>query len=218
MEKILFAKTARGVYNKNMNAKNYNALMLETAERLSGENNRLLIHACCAPCSSACFERLKDYFKITAFFYNPNIEDGEYLKRKAELMRFIEQTGWADARDCEHDEGAFYSAVKGLENCREGGERCRACFKLRLERTAREAAENGYDYFTTTLTLSPLKDARIINEIGYGLEKKYAVKWLPCDFKKSNGYLRSLQLSEEHKLYRQNYCGCVFSRQTLDKN
>ena len=87
-----------------------------------------------------------------------------------------------------------------------------------MERTAREAAKNGYDYFTTTLTLSPLKDARIINEIGYGLEKEYAVKWLPCDFKKSNGYLRSLQLSEEHKLYRQNYCGCVFSRQTLDKN
>ncbi|MDE7087282.1 MAG: epoxyqueuosine reductase QueH, partial [Clostridia bacterium] len=159
---------------------------------------------------------LKDFFEITVFFYNPNIEDEEYLKRKAELMRFINETGWAKSIDCEHDVNAFYGAAKGLEACPEGGERCFKCFRLRLERTVKEAKEKNFDYFCTTLTLSPLKNAEKINEIGKELEKEYGVKWLYSDFKKSNGYLRSLQLSREHNLYRQNYCGCVFSQNTLD--
>lgn len=172
----------------------------------------LLLHACCAPCSSACLERLHDKFEVTAFFYNPNVEDGEYLKRKNELIRFITQTGWAEIIDCEHDTSAFYSAVKGLESCPEGGERCTECFKLRLERTAVEAKKRGFDYFSTTLTLSPLKDAERINGIGFAFAEKYGVKWLPCDFKKADGYKRSLELSKKFSLYRQNFCGCVFSK------
>lgn len=204
------------LYNIDMNAKNYNAEMLKIIESLGGERKKLLLHACCAPCSSACLERLKDYFNVTAFFYNPNIEDAEYLKRKAELIRFIGETGWADILDCDHDTGEFYSAISGYENCEEGGERCKICFKLRLERTARAAKEGGFDYFCTTLTLSPLKDSAAINAIGVELAEKYGVSWLYSDFKKQNGYLRSLQLSKEHSLYRQNYCGCVFSLNPLD--
>ncbi|MDE7084571.1 MAG: epoxyqueuosine reductase QueH [Clostridia bacterium] len=199
-----------------MNAKNYNAEMQKITDSLNGERKKLLLHACCAPCSSACLERLKDYFNVTAFFYNPNIEDGEYFKRKAELIRFINETGWADVLDCGHDTREFYSAVHGFENCKEGGERCKICFKLRLEETARAAAEGGFDYFCTTLTLSPLKDAAAINAIGAALAASYGVKWLYSDFKKQNGYLRSLQLSKEHSLYRQSYCGCVFSQNPLD--
>lgn len=204
-------------YNIAMNTINRNAEMEKIIQGLGEKKPRLLLHACCAPCSSACLERLKDYFKTTVFFFNPNIEDEEYLKRKGELIRLINLTGWADIDDCEHETGAFYSAVKGLEDCPEGGARCAVCFKLRLERTAKQAAEKGFDYFSTTLTLSPLKDAEKINSIGIALAKEYGVKWLPCDFKKKNGYLRSLELCREYALYRQNYCGCVFSqRQTLD--
>lgn len=195
-----------------MNAKNYNAEMLKITESFNGQKRRLLLHACCAPCSSACLERLHEAFDITVLFYNPNIEDEEYAKRKNELIRFIKETGWADIVDCEHDTRKFYSAVKGLEQCPEGGERCTECFKLRLTYTAAKAKELGFDYFTTTLTLSPLKNAERINAIGRELERAYGVKWLPSDFKKANGYLRSIKLSEEHALYRQNYCGCVFSK------
>lgn len=201
-----------------MNAINHNAEMNKIIRALQGTRKKLLLHACCAPCSSACIERLKEYFAVTAFFYNPNIEDEEYFKRKAELIRFINETGWADILDCGHDVAQFYTAVTGLENCGEGGERCLTCFKLRLEETARAAAEGGYDYFSTTLTISPLKNANAINAIGQSAAQKYGVLWLPCDFKKENGYLRSLKLSQEHRLYRQNYCGCVFSQNTLDKN
>lgn len=186
--------------------------MLKLIDGLNGKRPKLLLHACCAPCSSSCLERLKNAFDITVFFYNPNIEDGEYLKRKAELIRFITLTGWAEIADCDHDVNRFYGAVKGLESCAEGGARCAKCFELRLEETAREAKESGFDYFATTLTLSPLKDARLINATGERLAEKYGVKWLPNDFKKSNGYLRSLELSKEYSLYRQNYCGCVFSK------
>ncbi len=195
-----------------MNAVNYNAEMHKIIERLKGGKPKLLMHACCAPCSSSCLERLKDHFEASAYFYNPNIENGEYIKRKNELIRFITETGWADLLECGHDEGEFYSAVKGLESCPEGGKRCAECFRLRLKETARAAKENGYDYFTTTLTLSPLKDASLINSLGEELGKEYGVNWLYCDFKKENGYLRSLQLSKQYSLYRQDYCGCVFSR------
>ncbi|MGN0824098.1 MAG: epoxyqueuosine reductase QueH [Candidatus Coproplasma sp.] len=194
-----------------MNKINYDKEQLKIIAGFGESKPKLLLHACCAPCSSACLERLKDNFKITVFFYNPNIETEEYLKRKSELIRFIDETGWADYIDCEHDTHAYYSAVKGLEKCAEGGERCEKCFSLRLTRTAKEAKEGGYDYFTTTLTISPLKDEQLINTIGLNLEKEFAVKWLPSDFKKHDGYLRSIALSKEHNLYRQNFCGCIYS-------
>lgn len=183
--------------------------MQEIIEGLDGKK-RLLLHCCCAPCSSACLERLKDFFNITVLFYNPNIGGEEYFKRKEELKRLIEKTGWADFCDCDREESKFLLAAKGLENCKEGGERCKACFKLRLEKTAEIAECGGYDYFTTTLTLSPLKNAALINEIGESLQQK--AKWLYCDFKKRGGYKRSLELSKEYGLYRQNYCGCEFSK------
>ncbi|MGN0813099.1 MAG: epoxyqueuosine reductase QueH [Candidatus Coproplasma sp.] len=194
-----------------MNKTNYDKEQQKIIESFCGQKPKLLLHACCAPCSSACLEKLKDNFSVTVFFYNPNIEDEEYLKRKGELIRFIEETGWAESIDCEHDTRSFYGAVKGLELCQEGGERCEKCFTLRLERTAEEAKKRKFDYFTTTLTISPLKDEQLINAIGYALAEKYSVKWLPSDFKKRNGYLRSIKLSEQHSLYRQNYCGCIYS-------
>lgn len=188
--------------------RNFEKLMLGQIARL-GEKKKLLLHCCCAPCSSACLERLKDYFDVTAFFYNPNIEDGEYERRKAELIRLIEKTGWAEYADCDRDANKFYEAVKGLEDCPEGGARCEKCFYLRIEKTAKEAFEKDFDYFTTTLTISPLKDAELINSIG---EKLGGEKWLYSDFKKKDGYLKSLELSRQFGLYRQNFCGCVFSR------
>ena len=199
-----------------MNAKNFNEETRKIIAELGGRQAKLLLHACCAPCSSACLERLHGHFDVTVLFYNPNIEDAEYLKRKDELLRFLRETGWAEFIDCDHDTNEFYSAVKGLENCPEGGERCGACFKLRLDKTARLAAESGFEYFGTTLTISPWKNAELINGIGGQLAEIYKVKWLYSDFKKQNGYLRSFELSREHSLYRQNYCGCVYS-QTLDK-
>ena len=145
------------------------------------------------------------------FFYNPNIAGGEYSKRKAELLKLIEETGWARAIDCERDEAAFLTAVRGLENEKEGGARCEVCFKLRLEKTAKTAEKLGFDYFATTLTISPLKNAAVINAVGEKLAEGKRVKWLYSDFKKRGGYLRSLRLSEEYGLYRQSYCGCAFS-------
>lgn len=195
-----------------MNAKNYDLLMIEQAEKFKGKT--LLLHCCCAPCSSSCLERLKDYFKITVFFYNPNIEDEEYERRKSELIRFISETGWADFIDCDHDTSEFYSYIKGHEKDKEGGARCEKCFELRLKKTAEVAKD--FDFFTTTLTVSPLKNAELINKIG---ERLGGDKWLYSDFKKRNGYLRSVNLSKEHALYRQNYCGCVFSeRSESNKN
>ena len=203
-------------YSFFMNAKSLDKLMQEEAAAAE-KNSRLLLHCCCAPCASACIERLKDFFKVTVLFYNPNIGEEEYLRRKNELKRFLSETGWADFMDCDHDESEFYGAVKGLENCPEGGARCEKCFRLRLERTAKIADENNFDYFTTTLTISPLKNAEIINAIGESIKGR--AKWLHSDFKKRDGYLRSCRLSAEHSLYRQNYCGCAFSRaQSIEKS
>lgn len=192
-----------------MNAKNFDEMMKRQIAA-AGKGKRLLMHCCCAPCSTACLERLKDDFKITVFFYNPNIADEEYERRKAELIRFIGETGWADFIDCDRDENEFYSAVKGLENEKEGGARCLKCFNLRLKKTKETADALDFDYFTTTLTVSPLKNAAAINAIGESLGGE---KWLYSDFKKRNGYLRSTQLSKEYGLYRQNFCGCKFSEQ-----
>ena len=177
---------------------------------------KLLLHSCCAPCSSHCIEYLSQHFNITVLYYNPNIyPEAEYEKRKAEQKRLISEMDTkypVKMLDCDFESEKFYSAVKGLENCREGGERCFICYRLRLEKTAIEAKNNGFDYFTTTLTISPLKNAQKINEIGEELAEKYCVKFLPSDFKKREGYKRSIELSKVYNLYRQNYCGCVFSQ------
>lgn len=191
---------------------------MQAIQNTAGKKPTLLLHTCCAPCSSACLERLKDTFQITALFYNPNIEDEEYLKRKQELIRFLQETGWAAICDCDHDTAEFYTAVAGYENEPERGKRCQICFALRLKKTAQIAEEEGFDYFTTTLTLSPLKDATLLNTIGEAVAKGKRTKWLYSDFKKENGYARSLELSTQHCLYRQNYCGCVFSKRNSNQN
>ena len=196
----------------------------KTASNSSGQDEaktrakapRLLLHSCCAPCSSYVLEYLSDYFVITDFFYNPNIApQEEYRYREEELKRLIREMhpkyeiAFVAGK---YDPERFYETVRGLDHIREGGERCFACYRLRMEEAALLAAKGGYDYFTTTLTISPLKNAEKINEIGRELEVQYGVKHLPSDFKKRGGYLRSIELSKEHGLYRQDYCGCVFSK------
>lgn len=184
-----------------------------------GKVPKLLLHSCCAPCSSYCMEYLCRYFEITVFYYNPNISaDSEYKKRAAEERRLIAAYNEAGKGypiqmiDGDYEPERFYEAVKGLESCKEGGERCFRCFELRLQKTATLAKELGIDLFTTTLTISPLKNADKLNEIGERIASKEQIQWLPCDFKKKGGYQRSIELSKEYDLYRQNYCGCAFSQ------
>lgn len=176
----------------------------------------LLLQSCCAPCSSYVLERLTPYFHITIFYYNPNIEPKEeYEKRKEEEKQFItklKSPNRLDMIDCDYDNEIFHDVVTGLENELEGGARCFRCYDLRLRATAKKAKELGYDYFATTLTVSPYKNAMKLNEIGKDLEKEYDVSYLPSDFKKKNGYLRSIELSKEYGLYRQDYCGCIYSK------
>ncbi len=184
----------------------------------AGSGKTLLLHSCCAPCSSACLERLKDYFDITVLYYNPNIDDeNEYQKRKAEQIRLLEQTGWAKFIDCDYDGEAFENMSVGYENEPERGKRCYLCYALRLEKTAQVAKERGYDFFATTLTLSPLKNAEWLNEIGEKMGGRYAVNYLFSDFKKKSGYLRSLELSKEFSLYRQDFCGCKYSKMERER-
>ncbi len=181
----------------------------------------LLLHSCCAPCSSSVMEYLRQYFRITVFYFNPNISmEAEYQKRVAEQKRLIDaynkqlEKGFLiDYLEGDYKQSVFYEAVKGLEQCLEGGERCFVCYELRLCETAKLASEKGFDWFATTLTVSPLKNAAKLNEIGERLAQKYEIRWLPSDFKKKDGYKRSIELSAEYDLYRQNYCGCVFSRE-----
>ena len=181
-----------------------------------GEPPRLLLHVCCAPCSSYCLEYLSEYFDITVYYYNPNIsKKEEYLKRLAEEERYISVKDFkypVKLTESKYDPQEFFDAVRGLEKEPEGGLRCRECFRLRLEASAKKAKELGFEWFTTTLTISPLKNAALLNEIGAEMGEKYGVKWLPSDFKKKEGYKRSIELSREYGLYRQDYCGCVFSR------
>ncbi len=194
-----------------MNRCDMNKKMLEIMDKVPA-GTRLLLHSCCGPCSSRCLETLKEKFAVTVLYYNPNITDrAEYEKRKGEQIRLLRETGWADFLDCDYDPAAFFSAVKGLEEEKEGGARCYCCYELRLAETARVAAEKGFAFFCTTLSVSPHKNAQWINEIGERLDKEYGVQWLYADFKKQNGYLRSVELAKEFHLYRQNYCGCVFS-------
>ncbi len=194
-----------------MNKRNYDREMLEILRESAGK--RLLLHSCCAPCSSYCLTQVAPVLRTTVFYFNPNLDsEEEYLRRKNEQLRLIRETGAADFLDCDYEKQAFEEIAKGYEKEPEGGARCKRCYLLRLERTAQTAKSGGYDLFGTTLTVSPLKDSEALNEIGFALEKKYGVKYLPSDFKKRNGYLRSIELSKEHALYRQNYCGCEYSK------
>ena len=173
----------------------------------------LLLHACCAPCSSYCIEYLHEHFDITLFFYNPNIFPAEeYTYRVSELKRLVSEMGLnIPVLEAENDTESFYALARGRENVREGGARCFDCYRLRLEKTAQLAKEKGFDYFTTTLSISPLKNSKKLREIGLELEGEYGVKNLPSDFKKKEGYKRSIELSKKYNLYRQDYCGCEFS-------
>lgn len=176
----------------------------------------LLLHACCAPCSSYVLEYLSEYFNITLFFYNPNISPKEeYRFRADELRRLVREMGVAASvsiLEGNYEPERFQSLAKGLETLREGGARCERCFRLRLGEAAIAAKEGGFDYFTTTLSISPHKNAALLNSIGEELSKQYGVPYLFSDFKKKNGYKRSCELSEQFSLYRQNYCGCVYSK------
>ena len=192
--------------------RNYDRMMQEQMKNVE-QGTPLLLHSCCAPCSSACLERLKDVFKVTVLYYNPNIdEEGEYEKRKAEQIRFLKETGWADFLDCDHDARAFAEMSKGMENEPERGARCYRCYALRLSKTVQVAKENGFAWFATTLTLSPHKNAEWLNEIGADVGDRYEVNYLFSDFKKKGGYHRSIELSNEYGLYRQDFCGCKFSK------
>lgn len=185
-----------------------------------GEVPTLLLHSCCAPCSSYCLEYLSDYFQITVFYYNPNIyPEEEYRKRVEEQRHFIERLSVKHPIafvEGTYDTARFYAAVKGLEEVKEGGERCHRCYELRLREAAVLAKQRKMDYFTTTLSISPRKDAKKLNEIGDALARVYGVSYLYSDFKKKNGYKRSVELSEAYGMYRQYYCGCVFSKKERD--
>lgn len=200
-----------------MNKINYQNQLDKIIENIDPDNPpRLLLHSCCAPCSSYTLEYLSRYFDITVYYFNPNISPKqEFDKRFEEQKRLISQMPFKNSvtlveGDYNYDD--FLEIAKGLENVPEGGERCFRCYKMRLESTARLAKEQGFDYFCTTLSISPLKNSQKINELGFEIEEKYGVKWLPSDFKKREGYKRSIQLSREYSLYRQNFCGCVFSK------
>ncbi len=193
--------------------------IIEDVGAREGGAPSLFLHSCCAPCSSYVLEYLRQYFRITVFYYNPNItEDAEYRKRVEEQKRLIaaynqKAQGYAiEVLEGDYEPDLFFQIAKGLEACPEGGERCFACYELRLLETAKRAQAGNYDYFTTTLSISPLKNAAKLNEIGEKLAASCGVAWLPSDFKKRDGYKRSIELSKEYELYRQDYCGCVYSR------
>lgn len=195
---------------------NYNDKMFEIINNLDFVPT-LLIHSCCAPCSSHVLSVLSDYFKITVLYYNPNIEPtDEYEKRKSEQIRFIQEFKGKhpiELMDIDYDNETFRNVVKGLENELEGGKRCEKCFQLRLTKTAELASKYNYDFFGTTLTVSPYKNHLLINKIGEELSGYYNIKFLYSDFKKQNGYKNSIELSKKYNLYRQHYCGCLFSKE-----
>lgn len=193
----------------------YYKLCLKELETIK-EKKRILLHSCCAPCSSAVITFLTNYFDITILYYNPNISPiEEYNKRKEEQIRLInsiDKIGKIDIIDCDYDNNIYEEKIKGYEDCPERGARCTICFNLRLEKTAKIAAENNYDYFCSTLTVSPYKNANLINQIGKEIGEKHSVKWLYSDFKKAEGYKKSIELSKKYNLYRQDYCGCIYSQ------
>lgn len=200
---------------------NYQIECEKILAKVEKEHNRLLLHSCCAPCSSYVLVYLRKYFEITVFYYNPNISfEEEYRKRAEEQKRFIHELNRNRGEDefeisyvdGEFDTDSFYAMAKGLEHVKEGGERCFRCYELRLRKTAEYAKENDFDYFTTTLSISPLKNAAKLNEIGSRLEEEFKIRYLLSDFKKKEGYKQSIELSKKYDLYRQDYCGCVYSK------
>ena len=199
-------------------SRNYAKELERLIQKLQQEGKvpRLLLHACCAPCSSAVLEYLSQYFAITLLYYNPNIAPlEEYQKREAELRRLVSQmkfTHPVELLPCQYDGQAFVQAARGLGGEPEGGKRCEACFRLRLRYAAQEAARLRFDYYTTTLSISPMKNAPLLNQLGEEIGREFGVAHLPSDFKKKDGYKRSVQLSKEYDLYRQDYCGCAFSK------
>ncbi len=194
---------------------NYSDKCEEILNSLDGKK-RLLLHSCCGPCSSYVITYLTKFFDITILYYNPNIFPyDEYLKRKEEQIRLINEVDTEnslDIIDCDYDNDLYEKLIKGLEQEPERGKRCNVCYLMRLDKTAAIAKENGYDFFCTTLSVSPYKNANLINEYGSSLEDKYRVRWLYSDFKKKDGYKQSILLSQKYNLYRQNYCGCVYSK------
>ena len=195
---------------------NYHKLCLEEISKLDSKKN-ILLHSCCAPCSSYVITFLSNYFDITILYYNPNIyPKEEYEKRKQEQIKLINSLktkNKLDYLDCDYDNDLYNSLIKGYETCHEGGSRCSICFNMRLEKTATLAKENNFDYFGSTLTVSPHKNSKLINEIGINLSNKYRIKWLYSDFKKNEGYKQSIELSKKYELYRQDYCGCIYSKE-----
>jgi len=205
-----------------MNKENYHKRMLDMIQEHCNESNvpKLLLHSCCAPCSSYCLELLSQYFEVTVFYYNPNIfPPEEYEMRVEEQERFIREfpakykISFVEGK---YDTEKFYEMAKGMEQLKEGGERCFACYELRLRESVEYAKEYGFEFFTTTLSISPLKNAQKLNEIGKNLEGEYGVSYLYSDFKKQNGYKRSTEISNEYDMYRQYYCGCVYSKKQRD--
>ena len=198
---------------------NYNKLMEEELIKIkeNGKVPNILLHSCCAPCSSHVIDTLTPYFNITVLYYNPNIEPfEEYSKRKDEEIKFIKNfpnINELSIMDCDHDNELFHKTIKGLEKEKEGGARCIKCYYLRLEKTALLAKEKKFDYFATNLKVSPLKNSHKLNEIGQYLSNKYDIKYLFSDFKKKEGYKHSIELSQKYNLYRQDYCGCIYSKE-----
>ena len=204
-----------------MNKRNYQKELDELLKTKAGSKPSLFLHCCCAPCSSYVLEYLHRYFRITLFFYNPNItEEKEYEKRKEELKRYVSEISFGKEikmMDSDYHPEEFLTVSRGLEQEPERGARCAKCFRLRLSETAKKAREGNYDYFCTTLSISPHKNADLLMKIGEELAEQFEVCYLPSDFKKKNGYKRSIELSREYNLYRQDYCGCVFSREQYRK-
>lgn len=193
---------------------NFQLLMEQELKKLSG-TPRLLLHSCCGPCSSYVLEYLSEYFRITVLYYNPNISPpDEFYKRLSEQRRLIQLMEFKNPVELvvpEYDHGQFLRISGGMEDMPEGGERCRECFRLRLTEAAAYAKRDGFDYFTTTLSVSPHKNSRVLNALGQEIAKEYAVKYLYSDFKKKGGFNRTTELSEKYRLYRQVYCGCEYS-------
>lgn len=202
-----------------MRVENYNNQMekIINAHQKEGVKPKLLLHSCCAPCSSAVIERLKDVFDLTVYYYNPNLDSEKEFELRAEEQKRLCSLFNIKCVVEPFIPEEFLSQIKGLEEEKEGGKRCAKCFYIRLKKSAQMAKEGDYDYFTTTLTISPLKNANMLNTIGNAVGKEVGVMFLPSDFKKKNGYYRSIELSKQYELYRQNYCGCIFSKNTLPR-
>ena len=202
-----------------MNRNYYQEFLNITKTVNTQKKPKLLLHVCCAPCSSHCISVLVPFFDVTVFYYNPNISPfEEYTRRLEEEKRFLSEAyPFVKVVDAEYDNQNFEDMAKGLEDLKEGGERCKKCYRMRLEKTAKFAKENGYDFFTTTLTVSPYKHSATLNEIGEEVASQFGTKYLVSDFKKENGYLHSIELSKKYNLYRQDYCGCKFSKLAREK-